>query len=436
MKRTLTTICVLLSALPALCQNQNADRIQISKDREEEIFNIKDFGAIGDGTAIDTRAIQKASDAAYANGGGTVLIPAGEYLSGALFFRNGVDLHIEEGATLVSTVDSDDFPQIPTRFEGVERKWRSAFLNFDNSRGVKVYGRGTINGRGQEWSKYKNKDGHWGRPRMLCFTNCPGGSISGLTMLNHASWCLHVLYTDGFSIDSLHISVTSYIPSSDGVDIDSSSNIKMTNVYVNVTDDCLSIKSGKNEDGRRVARPSMNILVQHCNFDGGHGVAMGSEISGCIRNVVIENCICGEKNQAPVRFKSQPSRGGIVEDITFKDFTLNNCGTFISANMIWRMVEDYKPYTPRTILRDIKVINVHGTARTAGDIIGDPAAPIQEGTFKFENCNLTVQRGLNLANVDQQNFEGLNLTIPEGVQKINRIEVETGGKASGSRKRK
>lgn len=408
----------------------------ISIQKDDKVFNVKDFGAVGDGIAKDTRAIQAASDAAYANGGGVVTIPAGRYLTGALFFRNGVDLDIEEGATLVSTVETDDFPQISTRFEGIERNWRCALLNFDNSRGVRVFGKGTIEGRGQEWSKHKNSDGHWGRPRMLCFTNCPGGSIRNLTMRNHASWCLHVLYTDGFKIDGVNISVDSYVPSSDGVDIDSSSNIEMTDVYTNVTDDCLSIKSGKNEDGRRVARPSMNIVVRNCNFDGGHGVAMGSEISGCIRNVLIENCICGEKNQAPVRFKSQPSRGGVVEDITFKDFRLENCGTFISANMIWRMVEDYAPYSPRTVLRDIKVINVSGKARTVGEIIGDPAAPIPEGTFKFENCNLEVERGLNLANVEQRNFDGLNISTPEGVEKIKRIEVTVGGKASGTAKRR
>ncbi len=407
----------------------------ISIQKDSKVFNVRDFGAVGDGSTKDTRAIQAASDAAYANGGGVVTIPAGRYLTGALFFRNGVDLNIEEGATLVSTVETEDFPQISTRFEGIERKWRCALLNFDNSRGVRVFGKGAIEGRGQEWSKHKNSDGHWGRPRMLCFTNCPGGSIRDLTMRNHASWCLHVLYTDGFKIDGVNISVDSYVPSSDGVDIDSSSNIEMTNVYTNVTDDCLSIKSGKNEDGRRVARPSMNIVVMDCNFDGGHGVAMGSEISGCIRNVLIENCICGEKNQAPVRFKSQPSRGGIVEDITFKDFKLENCGTFISANMIWRMVEDYAPYSPRTVLRDIKVINVCGKARTAGEIIGDPAAPIPEGTFKFENCKLEVERGLNLANVDQQNFEGIDICTPEGVEKIKRIEV-VGGKGSGTAKRR
>lgn len=382
-------------------------------------FNVRDFGAAGNGIEKDTHAIQAAADAAYSDGGGTVVIPGGTYLTGALFFRNGVNLEIQEGATLISTVDSDDFPQILTRFEGTEKYWRCALLNFDNSRGVHVYGGGTILGRGQEWSKYKNKDGLWGRPRMICFTDCPGGRIEGLTMRDHASWCLHILYTDGFTIDNLNISVSSYVPSSDGVDIDSSCNIKMTDVYTYVTDDCLSIKSGKNEDGRRVGRPSMNILVQNCNFDGGHGVAMGSEISGCIRNVLIENCTCGPENRAPVRFKSQPSRGGLVENITFKDMRLDGCGTFIDANMVWRMVEDYEPFFPRTTLRNIRVINVSGTARTVGSISGDPAAPIPEGTFIFEGCRIRADKGLTLSNVEQRNFDGLEVQLPEGEDFLN-----------------
>ena len=181
--------------------------LSLAVRRSEGTFNVRDFGACGDGISKDTEAIQNAADAAYADGGGTVVIPAGTYLTGALFFRNGVNLEIQEEAVLVSTVDSDDFPQIPTRFEGTEKYWRCALLNFDNSRDVHVYGGGTILGRGQEWSKYKNKDGLWGRPRMICFTDCPGGLIEDLTMKDHASWCLHVLYTDGFTIDNLNISV-------------------------------------------------------------------------------------------------------------------------------------------------------------------------------------------------------------------------------------
>ena len=393
--------------------------LSLAVRRSEGTFNVRDFGACGDGISKDTEAIQNAADAAYADGGGTVVIPAGTYLTGALFFRNGVNLEIQEEAVLVSTVDSDDFPQIPTRFEGTEKYWRCALLNFDNSRDVHAYGGGTILGRGQEWSKYKNKDGLWGRPRMICFTDCPGGLIEDLTMKDHASWCLHVLYTDGFTIDNLNISVSSYVPSSDGVDIDSSCNIKMTDVYTYVTDDCLSIKSGKNEDGRRVGRPSMNILVRNCNFDGGHGVAMGSEISGCIRNVLIEDCVCGPENRAPVRFKSQPSRGGVVENVTFKNMTLNGCGTFIDANLVWRMVEDYEPFFPRTVLRNIRVINVSGTARSVGTISGDPAAPIPEGTFIFDGCRIKADKGLMLSNVGQRNFDGLEVQLPEGEEFLN-----------------
>ena len=393
--------------------------LSLAVRRSEGTFNVRDFGACGDGISKDTEAIQNAADAAYADGGGTVVIPAGTYLTGALFFRNGVNLEIQEEAVLVSTVDSDDFPQIPTRFEGTEKYWRCALLNFDNSRNVHVYGGGIILGRGQEWSEYKSKDGLWGRPRMICFTDCPGGLIENLTMKDHASWCLHVLYTDGFTIDKLNISVSSYVPSSDGVDIDSSCNIKMTDVYTYVTDDCLSIKSGKNEDGRRVGRPSMNILVRNCNFDGGHGVAMGSEISGCIRNVLIEDCVCGPENRAPVRFKSQPSRGGVVENITFKNMTLNGCGTFIDANLVWRMVEDYEPFFPRTVLRNIKVINVSGTARSVGTISGDPAAPVPEGTFIFDGCRIRADKGLMLSNVGQRNFDGLEVQLPEGEEFLN-----------------
>ena len=348
--------------------------LSLAVRRSEGTFNVRDFGACGDGISKDTEAIQNAADAAYAYGGGTVVIPAGTYLTGALFFRNGVNLEIQEGAVLVSTVDSDDFPQIPTRFEGTEKYWRCALLNFDNSRGVHVYGGGTI---------------------------------------------LGILYTDGFTIDNLNISVSSYVPSSDGVDIDSSCNIKMTDVYTYVTDDCLSIKSGKNEDGRRVGRPSMNILVRNCNFDGGHGVAMGSEISGCIRNVLIEDCVCGPENRAPVRFKSQPSRGGVVENVTFKNMTLNGCGTFIDANLVWRMVEDYEPFFPRTVLRNIRVINVSGTARSVGTISGDPAAPIPEGTFIFDGCRIKADKGLMLSNVGQRNFDGLEVQLPEGEEFLN-----------------
>ncbi len=401
--------------------------LTLTKSNKE--FNVKDFGAIADGETVTTSALQKAADAAHRNGGGIVVVPAGRYLTGALFFKDGVDLRIEKGATLVSTVDSDDFPVISTRFEGEGQQFRCALLNFDRSRRVRVYGGGAIEGRGQEWSNTRNKDGHWGRPRMLCFTACDGGSISDLTMTDHASWCLHVLYTHGFDISDLHISVTSYVPSSDGVDIDSSSDVTVRNVFFKVTDDCISVKSGKNEDGRRVGLPSMNILVEDCVMQGGGGVAMGSEISGGIRNVIVRRCRCTDVNG--VRFKSQPSRGGTVENITFEDITLENAATFISANLIWRMVEDYAPYSPRTQLRNIVIRNIQGTARTAGSIVGDPEQPIPAGAFTFENCRIEAERGLSIANIQQTSFPGLDIHVASG-DPVYTVNVAYGGRSSGT----
>lgn len=129
-------------------------------------------------------------------------------------------------------------------------------------------------------------------------------------MINQASWCLHVLYTNGFTIDGIDIRALEYIPSSDGIDIDSSNDILITSTRIEAHDDCISIKSGRDEDGRRVGRPSENILIENCHFAYGHGgVAMGSEISGGIRNVTIRSCLMDNENWSPLRFKSQPSRG-------------------------------------------------------------------------------------------------------------------------------
>lgn len=388
--------------------------------KSDKIYNLKEFGVENNGHLV-TRQIQQVIDQAYQNGGGTVVMPAGNYLSGALFFPRGVNFHIEEGATLTSTVNREDFPVIKTRFEGIEREWRCAFLNFDNSENVRLSGKGTIDGKGVEWKNIPF--GTSGRPRMICFTNCPGGEVSGLKMINQASWCLHVLYTDGFKIEGSDIRALEYIPSSDGIDIDSSSDIYINNVRIEAHDDCISIKSGKDEDGRRVARPSENILIENCHFAYGHGgVAMGSEISGCIRNVTIRKCVMDNENWSPLRFKSQPSRGGIVENITFEDIEISGARAIFDINMEWRMVPPLKPaVSPLTRLRNIRFKNVRGEAKSVGQMYGFKDAPFGSDSFYFENVQIKAERGLSIRNIDGVNFDGLILDIAEG-EKIYKRE--------------
>lgn len=385
--------------------------ISISKSNRE--YNIKEHGVKGDGS-IETTALQTLIDKAARKGGGTIVIPAGEYLSGALFFPRGIDLRIEKDAKLTSTVRPEDFPVIPTRFEGVERLWRCAFLNFDHSDGVRVSGEGTIDGKGVEWKKIPF--GTTGRPRLICFTDCPGGKISGVKMVNQASWCLHVLYTHGFTIDGVDIRALEYIPSSDGIDIDSSSDILITAARIEAHDDCISIKSGRDTDGRRVARPSENILIENCHFAYGHGgVAMGSEISGDIRNVTIRSCLMDNENWSPLRLKSQPSRGGTVENITFEDIIIRRARSIFDINMEWRMVPPLlPPHYPLTRLRNIRFKNIDGEAQSAGTMYGFKEAPFGADAFHFENCHIKAEKGLSVSNAGEVNFEGLELEVQQG----------------------
>lgn len=226
----------------------------------------------------------------------------------------------------------------------------------------------------------------------------------------------HVLYTNGFTIDGIDIRALEYIPSSDGIDIDSSNDILITSTRIEAHDDCISIKSGRDEDGRRVGRPSENILIENCHFAYGHGgVAMGSEISGGIRNVTIRSCLMDNENWSPLRFKSQPSRGGTVENITFEDITIKGARSIFDINMEWRMVPPLSPaHYPLTCLRNIHFKNINGEAQSAGTMYGFKEAPFGNDTFFSENCHIKAQKGLSISNVANVNFKGLELEIKEG----------------------
>ncbi|WP_321334114.1 glycosyl hydrolase [uncultured Bacteroides sp.] len=372
-------------------------------------YDITQYGAKGDDKTVNTQAIQQAIDDACSHGGGTIVVPEGTFLTGALFFRNSVNLEIKKNAVLKGTVNAEDYPVIPTRFEGTEQEWKCALLNFDQSKGVKVFGEGTVDGQGTIWAKVPF--GETGRPRMFCFTHCDGGSIKRLHLKDHASWCVHVLYTDSFTIDGLDIRAEHHIPSSDGIDIDSSSDILVNNTYIDVNDDCISIKSGKDSDGRRVGRPSENILVQNCHFAYGHGgVALGSEVSGDIRNVTVKDCFADSDNWSPIRIKSQPARGGVIENITYENLTLNNTRGVFDINMQWRLIPPFSPEVEKpTELKNIHFINIKGSSKSMGNIIGLENNPISD--LHFENCHIETAKPLKLSYTAGLDLTGLGQVI-------------------------
>ena len=344
--------------------------------------------------------IQAAIDKAHSEGGGTIVLDKGKHPTGALFFPRGTNLHIERDAQLISIVDTTLYPIITTRWEGRMRQARAALLNFDDNEGCRLTGEGLIDAKGLEW---KELPVHFaGRPKTICFNRCDGGTISGVSIRNQAFWCVHILFTNGFTVDGIHINAEEYIPSSDGIDIDSSTGVTIRNVHIRAHDDCISIKSGKDTDGRRVNKASEDILIENCHFDYGHGgVAIGSEVSGDVRRVTVRHCDMAGENWYPIRFKSQPSRGGIVEDILFDDIHISNARNAVEINMTWRMKgADEPPYTPRTTLRNIRLRNITAKAESGGLIRGYEEQPIPRGAITFDNCHFDVKTPIQIEHAE------------------------------------
>jgi polygalacturonase len=396
-------------------------------------YLITDYGAKNDTTVMNTIAIQKTIDECAAKGGGVVVVPKGTFMSGAIFLKKNVSLAVEKDGILKGSANQSDYPQVQTRWEGEERLWTSAFINATSVDDIELTGEGIIDGSGDIWTSrmprrlpgdtnVRSNTPRVGRPRMICFTNCSNIKISGLHLHNQAVWCVHILYCKKVIIENLNITAEHNIPSSDGIDIDSSDSVTVTGCYIDVNDDCISIKSGKDEDGLRVNRPSENIVIEKCTFGYGHGgVAMGSETSGGIRNVEVRNCIVQDDNWAPIRFKSQPSRGGVVENITYRDIEIKDARMVFDFNMAWRMVGTVRP--PAKVLpvvRNIKIINVSGQAKSGGNITGLEGSPIQN--ISFQNCNITVDKGLVVQYVDATDFAGLNLKVKNGDAIINKLK--------------
>jgi polygalacturonase len=425
----LLVLVILLTSLPlsAIAQSTPAH------------FVITDYGAVGDGKTMNTKAIQAEIDKIAANGGGTLVVPKGVFMSGALFFKQGVNLLIETGGVLKGTIDKSEYPQINTRWEGEERVWTSAFINFDHMTHVSVTGDGTIDGSGDLWMQREprirgrigrggttqpafnpgaqaaatNPAQRLGRPRLICFSNCQDVHISDLHLIKQAIWCLHILYSQNVDVDNLSIDAMGLIPSSDGMDVDSSRDVRISHCNISCNDDDISIKSGKNDDGRRVNRPSENITISDCTIGLGGGIAMGSEVTGSVRHVLVQRCVFNGTD-AGARFKSQATRGGVLEDIVFRDITINNTRWAFDFNLAWGGGGGRGGATNivPTLTRNVQMINYHGTSRTGGTIRGIPNGPFQD--VKFVNCDITAQTGIWLDNAKDLDTSGLNLHLQSG----------------------
>ncbi|MBW2961766.1 glycoside hydrolase family 28 protein [Mesonia aestuariivivens] len=322
-------------------------------------FLITDFGAVADGKTNNSVAFKKAIAACYKSGGGKVIVPEGKYLTGPIHLKSNVNLHLKEGAEVLFSKNKADYlPVVHTSYEGVELMNYSPLIYAYQQKNIAITGKGTFNGQAsnENWwpwcgaERYGHKEGmaqqkdeanlpalrkmneagvpvnervfgegHQLRPLFLEPFECENVLISGVTFTNAPFWVIHPIKSNSVTVDG--VTVNSHGPNNDGCDPEYSKNVRIANCLFNTGDDCIAIKSGRNEDGRRVAIPSENIVIENCVMKDGHGgVVMGSEISAGVRNVFVRDCKMDSPNlDRAIRIKTNTLRGGFVEDIYVKD---------------------------------------------------------------------------------------------------------------------
>jgi polygalacturonase len=392
-----------------------------------KVFYANKFGARADSLYNSTAAIQKAIDACAAAGGGTVLLKPGSYKTGALFMRSNVMLQIDKSVILLGSTDFSDYPEIDTRIAGIEMKWPAALINFINADNAALTGDGQINARGKfcwdlYWrmrESYDKKGLRWvvdydaKRVRTILLQSSRDITISGLTLKNAGFWTVQVLYSSYVSINGLTIlnNEDGKGPSTDGIDIDSSSWVKVENCEIDCNDDNFCLKSGRDWDGLRVNRPTEYVYINNCVARRGAGLlTLGSETAGGIRHVYCSN-LRAKHTGSGFRIKSATTRGGLLEDIYFVAVTMDSVRDVFQFNLNWypaysysQLPEGYNydniPAHWKVLLhkvepaergiphaRDIHISDVIAThARKAIVALGLPGSLLER--FSFSNCHI------------------------------------------------
>jgi polygalacturonase len=391
-------------------------------------FNLTSFGAIGNGKADCSDAFRQAIASCNKAGGGRVLVPAGEYSTGAIHLLSNVNLNVAKGATIKFSQDPKKYlPLVFTRWEGMELMNYSPFIYAFEQTNVAITGEGVIDGNAdcEHWWPWKGRtqcgwkkgdpdqskarellynyvaratpvservfgEGGYLRPQFIQPYRCHNVLIEGVTFRHSPMWQIHPVLCTNVTVRRVRVeretNATSQSgPNCDGCDPESCTDVLIEDCYFATGDDCIAIKAGRNDDGRRVAVPSQNIIIRGCHMEDGHGgITVGSEISGGVRNVFAMNCnLNSPRLDHGLRFKNNAMRGGLLENMFFRDITVGEVAhAALTVDFNYEEGQNGK-YTP--VLRNLRVENLRsGKSRYAMDLQGFPNAPIIN--VRLENC--------------------------------------------------
>jgi polygalacturonase len=407
-------------------------------------FDISKFGAVGDGKTDCSKAFKKAINKCNTEGGGRVVVPKGSYLTGAIHLKSNVNLYVSKEATIKFTTNPKNyFPVVFVRWEGVECMNYSPLIYAYEQENIAVTGEGVLDGQGanDNWWNWKGKeeagwvagmpnqnvarkklfemgekgvpvaerifgDGFYLRPNFFEPYKCKNVLVQGVKFKDSPMWFLNPVLCRNVSI--IGVTTEGLGPNNDGCDPESCTDVLIKNCYFNTGDDCIAIKSGRNNDGRRVNVPCSNIIVQGCRMKNGHGgVSIGSELSGGIRNVYAENDTMDSPNlDRMLRIKTNSVRGGVVENVYFRNIKVGQVADAVMQIDFYYEEGDAGSFTP--LVQNVELKNIESDKSKFGIWIRaydrSPATNVH-----LENCTFT--------NVAQPN-------VLENVKDLSMINVK------------
>lgn len=412
---------------------------------EKNIVLVNDYGAINNGLILATKAIQDAIDNCALSGGGIVTFNPGTYLTGAIYLKSNVNLHLAENVELRGTIDLEAYPEIDTRVAGIEMKWPSAIINVLNQKNVAISGKGTIHAQGRyHWERYWKlrqeytpKGLRWAsdydckRVRTILVSNAKDVSVKDLTLKQAGFWTVHILYSSYITVNGITIlnNIDGHGPSTDGIDIDSSSKILVENCDIDCNDDNFCLKAGRDADGLRVNRPTEKIVIRNCiSRQGGGLITLGSETSGGIKNIEVYN-LEANKTKCAIRLKSALTRGGVLENINIHDITMNQVVVPVEVTMNWNpsysyasineenenipdywkvLLEKVDPAVGIPTFKNIKISNITASnATVAMNVAGIEDSYLEN--FTWENINITCTRPGKISFTKNWTFKNVSI---------------------------
>lgn len=355
------------------------------------LFNVRDYGAAGNGQTLDTQAIQAAIDACERQGGGTVFFPSGKYVSGSIFLRSHITLQLDAGAMLWGSEAPADYPIIDSRWEGIEQPTHAPLIAGCDLTNIAVIGRGIIDGRGAPWWQcFQAGTLDYPRPRLISFVNCKNVLIENITAVNSPSWTIHPIRCANVTVNQVTIINPADSPNTDGINPDSCSDVRISNCYVSVGDDCITIKSGSEAEDPDKRVPCTNVAITNCIMAHGHGgVVIGSETSGGVRNVAISNCVFIGTDRG-IRLKSRRGRGGVVEDVRITNIVMTDVLCPFTMNLYYACgvrgnaeVSDKRPHpitdgTPRFRRIHLSHVTAREVKYAAAFLYGLAEMPVED----------------------------------------------------------